>query len=80
MTYALNILDLLFTLHAISHGGVELNPLMRSVPFMIFYKTIVVGALLWWLRKREVNLLPLTAAFAAVNLWHIYNIFGGAFL
>lgn len=74
MTYALNILDLLFTLHALSHGAVELNPLMRNVPFMIFYKTIVVGALCWWLRKREVNSLPLTAAFAAVNLWHIWNL------
>lgn len=75
MTYALNILDLLFTLHALSHGAVELNPLMRNVPFMIFYKTIVVGALLWWLRKRKVNLLPLNAVYAVVNLWHIYNIF-----
>lgn len=74
MTYALNILDLLFTLHALSHGAVELNPLMRNVPFMVFYKVAVVGALLWWLRKRKVNLLPLTAVYAVVNLWHIVNI------
>jgi hypothetical protein len=42
--YLLNILDLLFTLHALSHGGVELNPLMRSVPIMIVSKIFVVGA------------------------------------
>lgn len=74
MTYALNILDLIFTLHAVNNGGVELNPFMRSVPFMIFYKTVVIGALLWWLKKRKVNILPLTAVYAAVNLWHIFNI------
>lgn len=77
--YLLNLADLLFTLHAIRHGGVELNPLMRCIPFMVFYKTIVMGALIWWLRKR-INLLPLTAVFAVVNVWHIYNIFGGAFV
>ena len=75
MTYALNILDLLFTLHALSHGAEEMNPFMRNVPFMVFYKTIVVGALCWWLRKRKVNLLPLTAVYAAVNAWHIINLF-----
>ena len=45
--YLLNLADLLFTLHAISHGGVELNPLMQCIPFMVFYKTIVMGALIW---------------------------------
>lgn len=73
--YLLNILDLLFTLHAISHGGTEVNPLMRNVPFMIFYKTIVIGALLWWLRVRKVNTAPLAAVFAVVDAWHIWNIF-----
>lgn len=72
--YLLNLADLFFTLHALSHGAEELNPFMRNVPFMVFYKTIVVGALLWWLRKKGVKLLPLTAVFAAVNLWHIVNI------
>lgn len=75
MTYLLNILDLIFTLHAINNGGVELNPLMQSVPFMIFYKIIVIGALLLWLKKRKVNLMPITVVYAAVNMWHIYNIF-----
>jgi hypothetical protein len=71
--YLLNLSDLLFTLHATSHGGVELNPLMSNIPFMVFYKTIVMGALIWWLRKR-INLLPLTIVFAVVNAWHIINI------
>ena len=74
MTYTLNILDLLFTLHALNNGGVELNPIMQNVPFMIFYKTFVIGALLWWLKKRKVNLLPLTVVYAAVNVWHLCNI------
>ena len=71
--YLLNLADLLFTIHAIRHGGTELNHLMRCIPFMVFYKTIVMGALIWWLRKR-INLLPLTAVFAVVNVWHIVNL------
>lgn len=71
--YLLNLADLLFTLHAIRHGGTELNPFMQNIPFMIFYKTVIIGLLCWWLRKR-INLLPLTAVFAVVNVWHIYNI------
>lgn len=77
--YTLNLLDLAFTLHALGHGVVELNPAMRCVPVMIVYKTIVIGALLWWLSKREDKLARIglgicTAAFAAVDLWHIVNI------
>lgn len=77
--YILNLLDLLFTLHALRHGGVELNPLMRCVPIMVVYKTIVVGALLRWLSRREEPVARLglgvcTAVFAAVCLWHIVNL------
>ena len=80
MTYALNLLDLLFTLHALSHGAVELNPLLRCVPIMIAYKVIIVGALLWWLEKRKERVALIgrhfiTAAYLAVVVWHIYNIF-----
>lgn len=87
--YLLNILDLLFTLHALSHGGVELNPLMRSVPIMIVSKVFVVGALCWWLGKRnekiaKVGLWIVTVYFAMINAWHIWNLaplfMGGAFL
>ena len=71
--YLLNLADLLFTLYAIRHGGTELNPFMQNIPFMIFYKTVIIGLLCWWLRKR-INLLPLTAVYAVVNVWHILNI------
>lgn len=79
MLYLLNLADLLFTLHALSHGGVELNPFMQNIPFMVVYKTIVVGALCWWLRSRRervarTGLHMITVAYAAVNLWHIINI------
>ena len=77
--YILNLFDLLFTLIALIHGGVELNPLMRSVPIMIVSKIFVVGSLLWWLSKREetiakVGLWIVTAYFGAIVLWHIWNL------
>ena len=78
-TYILNLLDLAFTLYALNHGGVELNPLMTCVPFQVFYKVFVVGALIWWLSRSKLPIarigLKLSAiAFAIVNLWHIVNI------
>ena len=77
--YILNIFDLLFTLFALSHGAVELNPLMKSVPIMIVSKIFVVGALCWWLGKRQekiakVGLWIVTAYFAIINAWHIWNL------
>lgn len=77
--YALNLLDLAFTLYALQHGGVELNPLMRCVPIMIAYKTVIVGALCWWLSKRtepfaKHGLWAITAVYAGLNIWHILNI------
>lgn len=82
--YILNLLDLAFTLHALRHGAVELNPLMQCVPVQIFCKVFVVGALLGWLARRDEpiarrGLMVITAVFAAVDLWHIYFIFGGVF-
>ena len=50
--YLLNLADLAFTLHALSNGGVELNPLMQCIPFQIFYKIVVVGLLIGWLGRR----------------------------
>lgn len=80
MTYLLNLTNLIFTLHAIRHGGVELNPLLQSIPIMILYKVFVVGILCWWLGTREepiakIGLIVCSVLFGAVNLWHIYNIF-----
>lgn len=78
-TYALNLADLLFALHALGHGARELNPLMEWVPAMIGYKVIVVGLLCRWLGSREEPLarfgLGLCAAvYGAVDLWHIINL------
>lgn len=77
--YALNLLDLAFTLYALCHGATELNPAIRCVPIMILYKIFVVGALCWWLSKREepiarIGLRLLAGVYAAVNLWHIINL------
>lgn len=77
--YVLNISDLCFTLYALSHGAVELNPLMRCVPVMVVYKTVIVGALCWWLSRREEPLarygLGISAVyFGAINVWHIVNL------
>ena len=86
IAYALNLLDLAFTLYALSHGAVELNPLMRNIPFQCFYKVVLVGVLVgvlcWLLAKLAIKyqvarwgLWSVTAVFAAVDLWHITNIF-----
>ena len=79
MTYTLNIVDLALTLHALRHGGVELNPLMQCAPVMIFYKVVAVGVLLRWLEQREDKLARYglrfcTAVYATVVLWHIVNL------
>ena len=86
--YILNLLDLLFTLHAIHNGAAEINPLMQSVPVMVAWKVVGVGFLCWLLqvlgkdirvpirvRKLARNGLRIcTAVFAAVCLWHILNL------
>lgn len=82
MTYPLNLLDLCFTLYAIHHGATEANPLMPCVPFMVFYKVVVIGVLCWWLNKREekiarVGLLICKFYYGIVNIYHILNLFGG---
>lgn len=43
--YLLNLADLFLTLHAIAHGGVELNPLMQSIPVMVAWKVAGVGVM-----------------------------------
>ena len=85
--YILNLIDLVSTLCALSHGAVELNPLMQCVPIMIIYKVVVVGALVRWMSERSepiarYGLWVITAVYGAVVLWHIFNltfIYGGAF-
>ena len=77
--YTLNLLDLFFTLRAIAHGATELNPLMQSVPVMVAWKAVGVGALCWWLSTRPEKwarwgLKLCAAAFAAVDVYHLINI------
>nr|DAH56559.1 MAG TPA: hypothetical protein [Caudoviricetes sp.] len=79
IAYTLNLLDLFFTLWALRHGAVELNPLMQSIPLMVGYKTIVVWALLRWLsrqRKKAARYALYVAAvvYGAVDLYHVINI------
>lgn len=78
--YLLNLLDLLFTLHALRHGAVELNPLMQCVPVMAVYKLAVMALLLWWLSRRPERLAryALTGAaalYGAVDAYHLLNLF-----
>lgn len=77
--YSLNLLDLAITLYALNHGGVELNPVMRCVPIMIFCKTVIVGALCLWLTKRteplaKYGLWAITAVYAGIIIWHLANL------
>lgn len=76
IAYILNVLDLLFTLYAISNGGIELNPFMRCVPVMIIYKLFVVNVLLWWLRNRaepiaNLGIKLILVVYAGLDLYHI---------
>lgn len=79
IAYTLNLLDLSCTLWALHGGAVELNPLMRSVPVMVCYKAIIVGALLWWLSTRRERaaryaLYVAAAVYGAVDVYHMINI------
>ena len=75
--YLLNLFDLAFTLYALQLGAEELNPLMQSVPIMVFYKIVIVGLFCMILhRYRARRALGVCAVvYAAVNIWHIINIF-----
>lgn len=80
--YILNLLDLAFTLYALSHGGVELNPFMQCVPVMIIYKVFVVGALCGALHHfanfgnlaARRGLQICTAVYVLTNINHIVNL------
>ena len=79
IAYVLNLIDLFCTLLALRRGAVELNPLMRSVPFMVCYKVGAVWALLWWLSTRRERaaryaLYVAAAVYGAVDLYHLVNI------
>lgn len=72
---ALNWLDLACTLWALRRGCAELNPLLRSVVTMIWYKGAVVPLLALWLAARGTKearrgLNVCAIVYGAVCLWH----------
>lgn len=79
-TYLLNLFDLACTLYALSIGLTELNPIMQNIPFMVFYKTVIVGVLLLWLSRRteriaHVGINLCTAVYVALCIYHIFGFF-----
>lgn len=78
--YLLNLTDLAFTLYALCHGGVEMNPLMQSIPIMVIFKVVIVGVLCWWLSKRNEPLARFglnlcTAVYAVLFVYHCVGLF-----
>ena len=86
IAYALNIADLALTLHALSHGGVELNPLLQNPAVMVAWKVVGVGVMCWFLDKqtksenKRTSLLAYlgislcTSIYTLTNLWHVANL------
>ena len=80
--YALNLVDLLCTLYALYFGAQELNPLMQSLPIMIFYKVVVVGGLCWVLhhfaeggnKAARWGLSICAAVYTALCIYHFYGL------
>ena len=75
----LNWLDLICTLWALRRGCAELNPLMRSVTMMLWYKGAVVPLLALWLDARGTQearrgLRICAGVYGAVCLWHAVGI------
>lgn len=76
---ALNWLDLACTLWALRRGCVELNPLLRSVVTMLWYKGAVVPLLALWLNARGTQearrgLRICAIVYGAVCVWHAAGI------
>lgn len=71
----LNWIDLACTLIALRRGCVELNPLLRSIVTIMWYKGAVVPALALWLDRRGTRearrgLALCAGVYGAVCLWH----------
>lgn len=71
----LNWIDLVVTIAALRIGCAELNPLMRSVVTMIWYKGAIVPLLALWLDSRGTQearrgLRICVGVYGAVCLWH----------
>ena len=75
----LNWIDLICTLWALHLGCVELNPLMRSVATMVWYKIAIVPllvlALAWQGTKEARRALGICAiVYGAVRVWHMIGL------
>lgn len=75
----LNWIDLICTLWALRHGCMELNPLLRSIITMIWYKGAIVPLLVLWLNSRgtqeaQRGLRICAGVYGAVCLWHVIGI------
>lgn len=75
----LNWLDLICTLWALRRGCTELNPLLRSVVTMVWYKIAIVPLLALWLNlqgtqeaRRALGIC--TIVYGVVCLWHAVGI------
>lgn len=71
----LNWIDLICTLWALRQGCAELNPLLRSVVTMVWYKIAIVPLLvlvLAWQGTKEARrgLRICVGVYGAVCLWH----------
>ena len=74
---SLNLLDLCFTLQALSLGYSEANPFMQDPKVMVIYKLTVIPILAWILQRLNARraLAALALVYGIVNLWHIYGLF-----
>lgn len=91
--YLLNLADLFLTLHALHHGGVELNPLLQNPAVMVAWKVLGVGVLCWMLhvlaydkrvpakpkRLARRGLILCTVVYTVLLFYHFYFI-GGMYL
>lgn len=76
IAYILNLIDLILSLYAIQHGGVELNPLMQNPVVMILYKVVATWFLLRWLSKRTEpvavwGLRLITVLYLLIDVGHV---------
>lgn len=74
IAYLLNLADLGFTLFALSCGATEWNPIMRNPISMICYKVVVIGVLLYALRRYERWIKFCCLVYGAVCIYHILNL------
>lgn len=71
----LNWIDLACTLWALRRGCAELNPMLRSIVTIMWYKGAVVPALALWLDRRGTRearrgLALCAVVYGAVCAWH----------